>query len=417
MPQVVNLFEYERLAKAHLTPMAYDYYASGAMDEITVKANHRAYDDIYLRYRVLAGVGTRDTSTTVLGQRLAMPVLVAPTAFHGLAHPEGERATARGAAAAGTIYVMSSLSNTLLEDVAQVSTGPRWFQLYVYKDRGVTRSLVERAEAAGYTALELTTDAPVWGQREVDIRNHFHLPDGLTVKNLSGAGAAALPEVGHQSGLAAYVARLLDDNLTWRDVEWLRSIMRLPVLVKGIARGDDARRALDCGAAGVVVSNHGGRQLDTARPTIRALPEVVEAVAGRAEVLVDGGVRRGTDVLKALAFGARAVQVGRPILWGLAVEGEAGVRSALPGNLPASRETGTGSPPARFLPGCRTALPPGPSQPQSHKPRRICRCRCLLTPAHGNALLFPFWLVPPAVGCGRVIVHPLPSVLLGLTLA
>jgi 4-hydroxymandelate oxidase len=329
MPQVINLFEYERLAKAHLTPMAYDYYASGAMDEITVKANHRAYDDICLRYRVLAGVGTRDTSTTVLGQRIAVPVLVAPTAFHCLAHPEGERATARGAAAVGTVYVMSSLSTTLLEEVAQTSTGPRWFQLYVYKDRGVTRSLVERAEAAGYTALELTTDAPVWGQREADVRNHFHLPGGLTVKNLVSTGEQAMPEVRDQSGLAAYVARLLDDNLTWRDVEWLRSITRLPVLVKGIARGDDAHRALDSGASGIVVSNHGGRQLDTARPTIRALPEVVEAVAGRAEVLVDGGVRRGTDVLKALALGARAVQVGRPILWGLAVDGECGVRNVL----------------------------------------------------------------------------------------
>lgn len=328
MHPVVNLFEYERLAKARLTPMAFDYYASGAMDEITVQANHRAYDTIFLRYRVLAGVGTRDTSTTVLGQRLAVPVLVAPTAFHCLAHPEGERATAQGAAAAGTVYVMSSLSNTLLEDVVP-HAGSRWFQLYVYKDRGVTRSLVERAEAAGYTALELTTDAPVWGQREADIRNHFHLPDGLTVRNLVGVGGGAMPEVCHESGLAAYAASLLDDNLTWRDVEWLRSITRLPVLAKGIARGDDARHALDCGAAGVIVSNHGGRQLDTARPTIRALPEVVDAVAGRAEVLVDGGIRRGTDVLKALALGAKAVQVGRPILWALAVDGAAGVQHAL----------------------------------------------------------------------------------------
>lgn len=329
MHPVVNLFEYERLAKARLTPMAFDYYASGAMDEITVLANHRAYDAIFLRYRVLAGVGTCDTSTTVLGQRLALPVLVAPTAFHGLAHSEGERATAQGAGAAGTVYVMSSLSNTLLEDVAQLGAGPRWFQLYVYKDRGVTRSLVERAQAAGYTALELTTDAPVWGQREADIRNHFHLPGGLTVRNLAGTGGAAMPEAGQELGLAAYAASLLDDNLTWRDVEWLRSITRLPVLVKGIARGDDARQALDCGTAGVIVSNHGGRQLDTARPTIRALPEVVDAVAGRAEVLIDGGIRRGTDVLKALALGAKAVQVGRPILWALAVDGAAGVQHAL----------------------------------------------------------------------------------------
>jgi 4-hydroxymandelate oxidase len=329
MHPVVNLFEYERLAKARMTPMAFDYYASGAMDEITVKANHRAYDEIFLRYRVLAGVGSRETATTLLGHRLTLPVLVAPTAFHGLAHPLGERATAQAAAVAGTIYVMSTLSNTRMEDVAQASNGPRWFQLYVYKDRGVTRSLVQRAEAAGFTALELTVDAPVLGQREADVRNHFHLPDGLTVANLFAPEFGQVPDIVGLSGLAAYFARLQDDNLTWRDVEWLRSLTKLPVLVKGVARGDDARHALEAGAAGIVVSNHGGRQLDTARPTIRALPEVVEAVAGRAVVLVDGGVRRGTDVLKALALGAQAVQVGRPVLWGLAVDGEAGVRHVL----------------------------------------------------------------------------------------
>jgi 4-hydroxymandelate oxidase len=329
MQPIVNLFEYERLAKARMTPMAFDYYASGAMDEITVRANHRAFDEILLRYRVLAGVGTRDTSTTVLGQPVPMPVLVAPSAFHCLAHPLGERATAGAAAAAGIIYVMSTLSTTKMEEVARLSTGPRWFQLYVYKDRGVTRSLVERAEDAGFTALELTVDVPVLGQREADVRNHFHLPDGLTAANLVDPESGRLPEVPGQSGLAAYFARLQDDNLTWRDLEWLRSQTRLPVLVKGISRGDDAQRALDCGAAGIIVSNHGGRQLDTARPTIHALPEVVEAVAGRAEVLMDGGIRRGTDILKALALGARAVQVGRPVLWGLAVDGEAGVRHVL----------------------------------------------------------------------------------------
>jgi 4-hydroxymandelate oxidase len=329
MQPVVNLFEYERLAKARMTPMAFDYYASGAMDEITVKANHRAYDDIFLRYRVLAGVGTRDTSTTVLGHQMTMPVLVAPSAFHGLAHPLGERATARGAAAAGVVFVMSTLSNTRMEDVAQGRTVPQWFQLYVYKDRGVTRSLVQRAEAAGFSALELTVDAPVLGQREADVRNHFHLPDGLTLANLLAPAFGEVPDVAGHSGLAAYFARLQDDNLTWRDVEWLRSITKLPVLVKGVARGDDAKHAIESGAAGVIVSNHGGRQLDTARPTIRALPEVVEAVAGRVEVLIDGGIRRGTDVLKALALGARAVQVGRPVLWALAVDGEAGVHHVL----------------------------------------------------------------------------------------
>lgn len=224
---------------------------------------------------------------------------------------------------------MSTLSNTRMEDVAKVSTGPRWFQLYVYRDRGVTRSLVQRAEAAGFTALESTVDAPLLGQREADVRNHFHLPDGLTAANLVAPELDHVPDVAGQSGLAAYITHLLDDNLTWRDVEWLWSITKLPVLVKGVSRGDDAKHAVESGAAGVIVSNHGGRQLDTARPTIRALPEVVEAVAGRADVLIDGGIRRGTDVLKALALGARAMQVGRPVLWGLAVDGEAGLRHVL----------------------------------------------------------------------------------------
>jgi 4-hydroxymandelate oxidase len=328
-PEVVDLFEYERLAKARMTQMAFDYYASGAMDEITVAANHRAYDDILLRYRVLAGVGTRDTATSVLGHKIALPVLVAPTAFHGLAHPDAELATARAAAAAGTLYVMSTLANTSMEQVAEHGNGQRWFQLYVFKDRGVTKSLVERAEAAGFTALELTVDAPLLGEREADVRNHFRLPDGLTAANLVDPKLKSVDAGAGSSGLADYFLRLLDDNLTWDDVAWLRSITRLPILVKGVARGDDAAHALEAGAAGIVVSNHGGRQLDTSRPTIQALPEVVEAVAGRAEILVDGGIRRGTDVLKALALGAKAVQVGRPVLWGLAVDGEAGVRHAL----------------------------------------------------------------------------------------
>ncbi len=329
MDPIVNLFDYEKLAKARLSTMAYDYYASGAMDEITVAANHRAYDEILLRYRVMAGVGQRDLTCKVLGQNLSMPILVAPTAFHGLAHPEAERATARAAAAADVVYVMSSLSNTRLEDVAKSSRGHRWFQLYVYKDRGVTRSLVQRAENEGYTAMELTVDAPVWGRREVDVRNRFHLPEELSVANLVDSDSRSLPAVGGQSGLAAYVTRLLDDNLTWKDLEWLLSVSKLPVLVKGIVRADDAREAVRCGAAGVIVSNHGGRQLDTAQPTIRVLPEIVEAVGDEVDVLIDGGIRRGTDVIKALALGARAVQVGRPVLWGLAVDGEEGVRNVL----------------------------------------------------------------------------------------
>jgi 4-hydroxymandelate oxidase len=220
---------------------------------------------------------------------------------------------------------VSTLSTTSVEDIARASAGPLWFQLYVYKDRGATRALVERVEAAGCRALVLTVDAPVLGRRERDMRNQFRLPDGLRVENVNASGFGELPGVEAESGLAAYFATLLDAGLTWRDVDWLRTVTRVPVLVKGIVRPDDAVRAVDHGASAVVVSNHGGRQLDTAPATIEVLEDVVEAVAGRAEVLVDGGVRRGTDVLKALALGARAVLIGRPILWGLAVGGEEGV--------------------------------------------------------------------------------------------
>ena len=328
-PQPINLFDYEQLAKERMSAMAFGYYASGAEDEITVRANRQAYNEIFLRYRVLRGVGKRDTATTVLGHRIAVPVLVAPCAFNGVAHPLGELATARGAKAADTIYVMSTMSNTSMEEVANDSNGARWFQLYIYKDRGVTKSLVERAEAAGYTALVLTVDAPALGHREADVRNHFHLPDGLVAANLEDLKLGKIPHVAGASGVAEYFARLLDDNLTWRDVEWLRSLTRLPILVKGIDRGDDAKCAIDAGVAAIICSNHGGRQLDTAPPTIQALPEVIDAVDGRLEVLVDGGIRRGTDVFKALAFGARAVLLGRPILWGLAVNGEEGVRCVL----------------------------------------------------------------------------------------
>jgi 4-hydroxymandelate oxidase len=266
---------------------------------------------------------------TVLGQPVSMPVLVAPTAFQCLADPEGEKATARAAGAAGTIMVLSSLSNTAVEDVLAAASGPVWFQLYVYKDRGATLDLVRRAEAAGCSALVVTVDAPLLGRRERDVRNAFRLPEHLSVKNLTASGLQSLPGTSGDSSLAAYVASLFDPSLTWKDIGWLRTHTRLPVLVKGIVRADDASRAVDHGAAGIVVSNHGGRQLDTAPATIRVLEEIARVVGGRAEVLVDGGVRRGTDVVKALALGAKAVLLGRPILWALAAEGEPGVRRAL----------------------------------------------------------------------------------------
>ncbi len=325
----LNLDELEVLARARLPRMAWDYYSSGADDERCVARNIAAYERYALCYRVLVDVARRDPSTTVLGHRLAMPIAVAPTAFHKLAHPDGELATVRATGTAGTVFVLSTLSNTRVEDVVAASTGPVWFQLYVYKDRAATESLVRRVEAAGCTALVLTVDAPQLGRRERDVRNGFVLPPSLGIENLFGTGYRDMPRVEGESGLAAYFAALLDQSLTWDAVTWLRSITRLPILLKGIVRGDDARRAVDYGASGVIVSNHGGRQLDAAPATIDVLPRIAEAVGDRTEILLDGGVRRGADVVKALALGARGVLVGRPVLWGLAAGGEAGVGFAL----------------------------------------------------------------------------------------
>jgi 4-hydroxymandelate oxidase len=274
-------------------------------------------------------VSCRDLATTVLGARVEMPILVAPMAFHRLAHADGELATARAASAAGTVMTVSTLATTSLEAVREASIGVLWFQLYIFRDRDVTRALVQRAEASGYAAIVLTVDTPVLGRRERDVRGRFQLPPELTMANLLPGLADTFPDVAAGSALSAYAADMLDPSVTWPDLEWLRSITRLPIVVKGIVRGDDAARAVEHGAAAIVVSNHGGRQLDTAIATIRALPEVSEAVAGRVEVMLDGGVRRGTDVVKALALGARAVLVGRPLLWGLALGGEDGVREVL----------------------------------------------------------------------------------------
>ncbi len=325
----LTLAALERLAEERLSPMAWDYYASGADDELTLRRNCDAWRELALHYRVLVDVSTRDLATTVLGERIALPVIVAPTAFHRLADPDGELATVRGAGDAGTIFTLSTLSNTRVEEVVAAATGPVWFQLYVYKDRAATEALVRRVEAAGARALVVTVDAPLLGRRERDVRNRFALPAELRCENLVGAGLGEVPAAIAESGLAAYVASLLDPSLSWKDLAWLRGITRLPIVVKGLVRADDARRAVDAGAAAIVVSNHGGRQLDTAPATATVLASIVDAVAGGAEVYVDGGVRRGTDVVKALALGARAVLLGRPILWGLSAGGRAGVTAAL----------------------------------------------------------------------------------------
>jgi len=323
----INVFEYQTLANQQLPQMARDYYASGAWDEITLRDNCAAFERYKLRPRMLVDVSHRDLSTQILGQSLQLPILIAPMAFQCLADPQGEIATAKAAAKLGSVMVLSTLATKSIEDVASVrNQTPQWFQLYVHRDRGLTKALVERAQAAGFQALCLTVDAPVLGKRERDTHNQFVLPPGMALANLSTLKDLEIPYKSGESGLFAYVLEQFNPALTWADLEWLQSLSPLPLVVKGILRGDDAVRAVEHGARGVIVSNHGGRQLDGAIASIDALSEVVAAVGDKADVLVDGGIRRGTDVLKALALGAKAVLLGRPVLWGLAVGGEVGVQ-------------------------------------------------------------------------------------------
>lgn len=310
----MTLADYEQAAASTLDPATQAYYFGGAADEITLRDNVDAWRRLAIRPRVLVGVGQRDLSVTVLGRPRPHPLLVAPMALHGLADPDGEITTARAASAAASVMCVSTFATKNLEAVADaVPDCPRWFQLYVFNDRGVSRELVARAEDNGYEALVVTVDLPVRGVRERELRNPV------------GAGAANAPA----SMTAQEFARLLDSTLTWEDIGRFATDSPLPVLVKGVLRPDDAHLAAQHGAAGVIVSNHGGRQLDTVLSGADALPAVAEAVGDEIDVLVDGGIRRGTDVFKALALGARAVMVGRPVLWGLAAAGADGARRVL----------------------------------------------------------------------------------------
>lgn len=302
--------EREEAAQRALDPAVYDFIAGGADDEVTLAANERAYGRIGLVPRVLRPPVGRGLDVTLLDCPLSMPVLIAPTAFHCLAHPEGERATSRAAAAAGTVMIVSMAATVALEELA--GTGCLWFQLYVQPDLGFSESLVRRAEAAGCRALVVSVDAPVFGHRERDHRNGFHdLPDGMRCANLDGRRIEFWAELG------------------WEHIGWLRSITSLPIVLKGIMHPGDAARAVAEGAAAIMVSNHGGRQLDTVPAAVELLPAISDAVGGAVPVLLDGGIRRGTDVVKALALGASAVAIGRPVLWGLAVDGEKGVTAVL----------------------------------------------------------------------------------------
>jgi 4-hydroxymandelate oxidase len=331
MNEPINVSDFQALARDAMEQSAYDYYAGGACDEVTLGRNERAFDRYVLRPRMLVDVSRLDTATEILGTRIAMPILLAPTAFNRLAHDDGEKAAARAAGRAGIIMTLSTLATCTLEEVAAEAAGALWFQLYVYKDREYTRDLVTRAEESGYKALVLTVDSPVLGRRERDVRNRFVLPEGVTVKNLEHSRIRLVSAGGWTPDMsfAEYIHRMMDPTLTWDSVAWLASITSLPVLIKGVLVPEDAVLARDAGASGIVVSNHGGRQLDGAEATIVALPRIMDALGDSLPVLMDGGIRRGTDVLKALGLGARAVLIGRPYLWGLAAAGEEGVLQVL----------------------------------------------------------------------------------------
>ncbi|MEO0561810.1 MAG: alpha-hydroxy acid oxidase [Chloroflexota bacterium] len=326
---LLNLDDYEQAAKSRLTTNAFGYYGGGADDEVSLQDNRAAFSRVQLTPRVLVDVTERDTSTKLLGKTIGAPIVIAPMAIMRMAHKDAEPAVARVAGARGLPLALSTLASTSMETVAETATGPLWFQLYVYKDRAITEDIVARAEAAGYEALVLTVDVAVAGNRERDVRNRFTMPKGIHLENVAKYALERVEAAEDDSAIAAYAVSQLDPSLTWEDIDWLASITSLPIIVKGILRPDDAVRALDHGAAGLVVSNHGGRQLDTVPAAIDALPSIVSAVGMRGTILMDGGVRRGTDILKALALGADAVMLGRPVLWGLAVNGEDGAAHVL----------------------------------------------------------------------------------------
>ena len=327
MPAFENVDQLESLAKDRMSDMAFDYIRSGAEDEVALRGNRDGFAKLRLRPRVLVDVSNIDLTTKVAGTDVGMPILVAPTGFHRLANPNGEAATAQGAADAGTLYTASTIATTSLEDIAAASAGPKWFQLYVFRDRDITEGIVKRAKKSGYKAIVFTVDVPVLGRRERDIRNKFHLPPPLTMGNFDVGTLAS--KMGGESSLAAFIASQFDASLTWDSIRWLKKLSGLPVIVKGVLRADDAELAVKNGADGIIVSNHGGRQLDYSVASVDALPEIANAVATRVPIILDGGVRRGTDVLKALCLGAQAVMVGRPSLWGLALGGRAGVKAVL----------------------------------------------------------------------------------------
>ncbi|KAM2859786.1 hypothetical protein COP2_025161 [Malus domestica] len=321
----VNVNEYQELARQALPKMYYDYYTGGAEDQHTLKENVEAFRRITLRPRILVDVSRVDMSTTVLGYKISAPIMLAPTAIHQLAHPEGEVATARATAACNTIMILSYMSTCTVEEVASSCNAVRFFQIYVYKRRDISAQMVRRAEKNGYKAIVLTADTPRLGRREADIKNKMVAPQ---LRNFEGLISTEV-DSDEGSNLEAFAKGTFDASLCWEDIGWLKSITNLPILIKGVLTHEDARKAMEVGVAGIVVSNHGARQLDYTPATISVLEEVVHAVGGKIPVLFDGGIRRGTDVFKALALGAQAVLVGRPVVYGLAANGKQGVKRVI----------------------------------------------------------------------------------------
>lgn len=326
---LINAAEFEWHAKKKLSKQIYDYYASGANDELTVLRNVEAFRKILLMPRILRDTSSIDTTIHLLGMPLSLPLLFAPTAFHALSHPDGEIETVKAANIAGITMVVSTMGTRSLEEIANVSTSPLWFQLYVFKDHKITEQLVRRAERAGYRALVVTVDTPIMGKRENDIRNGFTLPEGLLAKNFIEADHADM--FNHQKGsrIKNYTDHLFDKSFSWKDIDWLKSITRLPLIIKGIIHPEDASLALQADVDAIIVSNHGGRQLDSMPATIEMLPAIAHRINKKIPVLIDGGFRRGTDLFKAIALGADAILIGRPVLWALSLEGQASIEKLI----------------------------------------------------------------------------------------
>ncbi|XP_059479600.1 uncharacterized protein LOC132199120 [Neocloeon triangulifer] len=331
LDSLVCVKDFEERAAGILEKHPLDYYKSGAGHENSLQGARDAYLRVQLKPRVLRDVSKCCLTSTVLGKSTPMPFGVAPAALQRMAHPEGEIANARAAEKLGSIFVLSTLSTTSLEDVAAAApTARKWFQLYIYKDREVTRQLVKRAANAGFEALVLTVDAPILGIRYADARNKFSLPPQFEVANFKGITRSDMTSSGEGSGVNEYVASLLDSSLSWKDIAWLKSITSLPIILKGILTVEDALLAVEHGAAGIVVSSHGARQIDTVPSPLEVLPAIVENLKGtNCEVYIDGGVSTGTDIFKAIALGAKMVFVKRPAIWGLACGGQEGVERVL----------------------------------------------------------------------------------------